>query len=98
MEKENKKEEIQSRREFFKASAKKVLPVLGAMLLLNAPIMAHPKTGVSDCNGSCYTGCYSTCYRTCQNSCQGRCEGTCRETCKGGCHETCSYHCKYNLR
>ena len=35
--KKNQKEEIQSRREFFKNAAKGVLPILGAMLLAGSP-------------------------------------------------------------
>ena len=37
MKKNEKKEELQSRREFFKKAAKGALPILGAILLSGAP-------------------------------------------------------------
>jgi len=36
-------EEIQSRREFFKNAAKKALPILGAVALINMPILTQQR-------------------------------------------------------
>ena len=38
MKKNERNEELQSRREFFKKAAKGALPILGAMVLANAPL------------------------------------------------------------
>jgi len=87
MEEKNKNEEIQSRREFFKQAAKKALPVIGIMALVNVPIYARA-TAIeamgcnNDCKGGCYTGCYGDCKGGCQKCCGG-CDGTCKNTCKG---------------
>lgn len=59
---ENKNEEIQSRREFFKEAAKKTLPVLGAVVLSQIPFS---KAEAAD--EQCWCG----------GSCQGYCNGAC---------------------
>ena len=41
MEEKKQKEELQSRREFFKQAAKKALPVIGAIALASTPIIAN---------------------------------------------------------
>ncbi|MBR5823422.1 MAG: Cys-Xaa-Xaa-Xaa repeat radical SAM target protein [Paludibacteraceae bacterium] len=74
MEEKNKREEIQSRREFFKKAAKAALPVVGAAILSSVPFIdADAATG---CSG-CYTGCWG--------GCQGGCKGSCQYSCKGSC-------------
>ena len=91
MKKESKYEEIQSRREFFKNAAKKALPILGAIVLVNLPTItkaAETKTTNgcscgSSCYGSCSGGCRDGC-EGCSGSCQGRCYG-CSGSCQSGC-------------
>lgn len=93
MENQNKKEEIQSRREFFKNAAKKSLPILGVMALLSNPVIARAvekeTNGCEDCWGKCDGSCYSTCKGTCEGSClkgcKTSCYGTCDSTCTAGC-------------
>lgn len=65
-----KKDEVLSRREFFKKAAKAALPILGAVVLTNLPQIAQGAK--SDVPMGC-TG-------TCKNACRG-----CEYTCTGGC-------------
>ncbi len=97
MEKENKNEGLQSRRDFFKKAAKGVLPVLGAITLLGTPGIVKAVEGASDCSYSCSYGCSNTCRGTCSGGCSGACGGacsySCQNTCKGSCQGRCSYGC-----
>lgn len=81
--KENKKEEVQSRREFFKSAAKKALPILGAIALTQLPFVAksHESKITQDCSVYCAGGCRDTCRDSCQETCRGNCVGTCNERC-----------------
>ena len=63
------KNELQSRREFFKNAAKSTLPVLGLAVLATLPIQ-NPTTGCEGCTGYC-TGCTG-----CGDGCGGSCKGT----------------------
>lgn len=101
---ENKKEEIQSRREFFKEAAKKALPILGVMALINNPVIA--KTVENEPMG-CNYGCLNSCLYGCQNSCNSGCLGTCIGGCSscintcvgmcGGCDVSCLGNCTSSL-
>ncbi len=93
--------ELQSRREFFKKAVKGALPILGAIVLANAPVIAHsaedPPMG---CTGTCYggckngcTSCYTTCSGGCKNSCTS-CYTTCSGSCKNSCFGTCAMSSK----
>lgn len=102
MEKKNRNEELQSRREFFKKAAKGVLPILGAVVLAGTPAIVKAaeespmgcKYGCSTgCYTSCNTGCKSGCYGTCKHACDG-CKYTCDSTCKNSCKESCRYSSK----
>ena len=81
MEENKRKEELQSRRDFFKKAAKAALPVIGAIVLSSAPVFAKADTVELGCTGSCY------------GLCKGGCEG-CKYTCDGGCKNGCT-SCKY---
>ena len=75
-----KKEELQSRREFFKSAAKAALPVLGAVVLANVPTLNSvasetSATGCNVCSGSCYMGCDTGCKSTCIGGCNKNCKG-----------------------
>jgi len=79
MENNKNKEELQSRREFFKSAAKAALPVIGAVVLANLPSIANadPQYGwgcTSACKGSCSGKCTS-CTGSCYGSCMGGCKG-----------------------
>lgn len=92
MKEENKKEEIQSRREFFKNAAKAVLPVVGAVALANVQILAHASnTSSMSCPRACKDSCAADC-----TGCSTCCQGGCKTTCSGTCHNTCSGTCKYH--
>ena len=92
--KASKKEELQSRREFFKSAAKTALPVVGAVLLSNLPILvkATETTSCDGCYYSCYGSCKGSCYGSCE-SCNGRCASDCQNSCLGGCVGTCTGGC-----
>lgn len=89
MEKKNRNEELQSRREFFKKAAKGALPILGAVALANMPLLSKATETEMECNcTSCTASCSGTCTGCsggCQGTCKGGCYGSCSGTCKGGC-------------
>ncbi len=91
MDKKERNEEIQSRREFFKNAAKGALPILGAVLLANAPVIARAADSEAPmgCTGTCTGACYGSC-----KGCSTTCTGTCSHGCKG-CSTTCTGGCKF---
>ena len=91
MDKKERNEEIQSRREFFKNAAKGALPILGAILLANAPVIARAADAEAPmgCTGTCTGACYGSC-KGCSTTCSHGCKG-CSTTCTGGCSH---YACK----
>ena len=93
--KQNKKEELQSRRQFFKKAAKSALPILGAIALANMPVIAKASETASGCTGTCYGTCYGSC-KGCSTTCTGTCSGSCRNTCSTTCTGTCSGSCKHS--
>ena len=97
MEKNEKNEELQNRREFFKKAAKSALPILGAIVLAGAPqILKATEKSPMGCNygcaGACYTQCYG-CLHSCNRMCADSCNFNCKDGCKGGCMGTCSGSC-----
>lgn len=103
MKEKNKKEDLQSRREFFKSAVKAALPVIGAIALANVPMYARAEQSMG-CNDGCTAGCSrvcagcttschaANCYHSCHNSCQTTCTGTCYRTCSGGCSGNSRYN------
>ncbi len=83
MDNEIKKEELQSRREFFKKAAKAALPVVGAVVLSSLPIVKSEAT--TWCTNGCMTGCDGSCNDSCYGSCTGTCNASCRGYCGGNC-------------
>ncbi len=83
--KQNKNEELQSRRQFFKKAAKTALPILGAIALTKIPVLASASESAS---GYCKYGCTAVCSTS---ACQGTCSGGCKYTCEQGCK---NYGCK----
>ena len=82
MEENKRKEELQSRRDFFKKAAKAALPVVGAIVLAGAPsiVKAVEKAPM---------GCNNGCVRTCEGTCKGACSG-CSHSCSGSCMSGCT--------
>ena len=97
MKKNEKNEELQSRREFFKKAAKGALPILGAIALAGAPGVVKAAEEAMDCNYSCSyscsNSCRGTCYGGCSGSCGGACSFSCQNTCEGFCQGRCSGGC-----
>lgn len=90
-----KKNNIQSRREFFKDAAKSVLPVLGAVVLGGVPHLLKAEkapTNCYSCSGSCLSSCTGTCYEYCRGGCKGSCAYTCLGNCSS-CTGCCSGSC-----
>lgn len=85
MKKNERNEELQSRREFFKKAAKGALPILGAMVLANAPVIANAaETSSTTCAG-CNNRCMNFCTTTCHGGCKTHCADNCHSSCKWGC-------------
>ncbi len=97
MEKNKKNEELQSRREFFKKAAKGALPILGAIVLANAPVISQAAEEPMGCGFTCRNGCYTSCMQSCKSSCSGSCDQCCDQSCymqcRNTCHGTCSGGC-----
>lgn len=97
MKKKNCSEELQSRREFFKKAAKGALPILGAIVLTNVPVVVSAaEEDPMGCNDSCYRGCASHCSGRCQTTCNVSCMNHCRDNCGATCKYTCSGKCTNN--
>ena len=69
----NKNNETQNRREFFKEAAKKALPIMGILVLSKTPFHLNAMQS-------------STCA---DKSCTNTCEGNCTKWCNGTCHTSC---------
>ncbi|MGM9655770.1 MAG: Cys-Xaa-Xaa-Xaa repeat radical SAM target protein [Alloprevotella sp.] len=87
--KKQQNEELQSRREFFKKAAKGALPILGAIVLANAPLSSEGALVSSGCNGSCSDICQNSCSGGCYRSCVGSCSRWCKNSCEGHCYGGC---------
>lgn len=85
---ENKKNELQSRREFFKKAAKGALPFLGAIVLANTSLISLAAEGEPM---GCKYGCANTCYTSCSNGCDRLCLQNCFSSCSGGCKSSSKY-------
>lgn len=83
----------QNRRDFFKTSFQKTLPIISLLAIVNIPSVVHGN--VTACtDGSCEGSCSGSCRGTCSGSCTGSCDG-CSGTCKGDCAGQCVTICKY---
>ncbi len=89
--KKERKEEIQSRREFFKKAVKGALPILGAIVLSNVPMSSNALQNESmNCNYNCTAWCADNC----SGGCKGECTTACARTCSGYCNSSCSGTCR----
>lgn len=91
--KKNKKEELQSRRQFFKRAAKGTLPILAATVLASTPFLSQASESAMGCKYGCSGSCYGTCSGTCSGSCHYSCDGTCKGGCGGRCTGSCNVTC-----
>lgn len=91
MKEENKKEEIQSRREFFKEAAKGALPILAFTMLGSTFLTSCKKDDDGHGSGS---GCGSKCTGSCESSCSGDCDGGCSNNCDSLCGGDCWAYCE----
>ena len=78
----NKNNETQNRREFFKEAARKALPIIGAVALMSNPVLTRAAQLEP-------TYCEKGCYATCADNCTGSCRGDCRQSCRTSCSEGC---------
>lgn len=83
--KENKNEELKSRRDFFRNAAKAALPILGAIVLTNPIVSNAAEITATSCRSTCSGVCSSNCHYTCTGTCRTTCERTCSGTCEGTC-------------
>lgn len=91
----NTHKDILSRREFFKSSAKKVIPIFGVVALGGLPFLSScekdPITNPSSCSD-----CSAICASSCQDSCTGNLTSSCSEcatTCSSSCSTSCTSTC-----
>ena len=110
MEKNNKNEELQSRREFFKRAAKGALPIIGAIAMMNLPMFSRASdekitsSGCDNCSyacgGSCASGCSLQCRQGCKTSCALNCNSQSSSnpcgSCYNACYSSCSGGCRGN--
>ncbi len=92
--KENKNEELKSRRDFFRNAAKAALPILGA-IALSSPLIsqaAETAMGCGSCRGGC-TSCVAGCLDNCARSCT-----QCSNGCARGCHANCYTGCNGKVK
>ncbi len=99
--KNNKKDEIISRRKFFKRAAGMVIPAIALTVLPSAltsceidepypgDIPGGGSSGCSQCKGGCGGGCTSNCGVSCGSKCTGSCGGDCTVNCSSMCKYTC---------
>lgn len=95
MEKNKKKEELQTRRMFFKKAAKSAIPILVAIAFTQMPFLsnAHDSKRAMGCSyNSCSGGCASSCYKSCSGGCHKTCKDRCDNTCTG-CDRSCQGYC-----
>jgi len=78
--KEIQDDELLSRREFFKKSAKKALPIM-AVVAFGPTLLTSCDTDDEDEPSGGGSGC--------SGSCKGKCDATCRYKCTGGCKTGC---------
>ena len=85
--------ETYNRRNFFKKSARLVLPILGLIAGASWETFAQSNR-VTNCPGDCNATCKGLCAVGCDNGCIGTCRfmcgDACTSTCANSCHSSCS--------
>ncbi len=94
MKKIKQKEDLKSRRDFFKIAAKGVLPIFGLTILGQTILTSCDKlddiTGCSDCSGGCEVSCENECGGTCKSGCYTGCSSGCKSGCIRYCSSVCT--------
>lgn len=93
MKQKDNKNEVQTRREFFKKAAKEVLPIISILSISCFPIQLSAESPVNSCKDDCFYVC-GGCSRSCYEECEGQCKDGCFRTCTGRCDSTCQGNCK----
>ena len=102
--------ELMNRRQFFKKTAREMLPMLGAFVAAPTVIMStltscgkeDDSIGCPDCSSSCSSTCYSTCKGTesgngcsdCSSSCSVSSTSSTCSSCANDCSSSCKDACK----
>ena len=91
MNKNEKNEELQSRREFFKNAAKGALPILAFSVLGSSFLTScgEDDKKSSSSSSSSSSDCGKSCKGGCDSSCSGSCDEDCTDICAFGCSGTC---------
>lgn len=101
-----KKDEVLSRRSFFKKAAGMIIPMLGAVVFSGIPSLStavnkkieNYNSSPMNCNGSCSGSCSGDCSGSCSSGCSGgcgvACSGYCDNSCGYGCNSSCKGSCK----
>lgn len=98
-----KKDDLISRRDFFRKAKSKAIPILAiafaSLPLLKVTAKAKAPSGcyMGTCMGTCFTACVMSCTGSCLNacytSCVSQCAMMCNGNCRGGCNDTCAQGC-----
>ena len=93
------KEELQTRREFFKKAAKGALPIIAGIVLSAMPQVINATSRIAmgcelGCHGGCERGCGGKCKGSCEGGCNSKCAVSCYRSCKDTCQGTCLGSCK----
>lgn len=87
------KRNLISRRDFFRNSSGKVLPIL--VMLISKPLFALTSEVIHfSCEGNCEAMCKSSCANECSHGCTDMCTNTCIGKCSSVCAYTCTHGCK----
>ena len=92
MSKKTRKEELQTRREFFKNAAKCTLPIIAGIIITTMPQVTNATKTIMGCELGCYSSCLKSCKERCQG-CQGGCNTHCAVSCDKKCNTICSDNC-----
>ncbi len=84
------KENIISRRNFFKRSASLVLPALAMVTIPSILTSCEIEEDFPEIPSGCKSGCSGKCSGICGAACQNDCSGSCAHGCKGNCKGSCS--------
>ncbi len=99
---ENQRENLINRRNFFRKSANRILPLLSGIFLGSIPANIIKATTQycpsceNDCKDTCFQVCRMTCFSSCQDRCRGGCADACAITCRYGCKGTCDLSCNWS--
>lgn len=84
------KENIISRRNFFKRSVSMVLPALAMVTMPSILTSCEIEEDFPETSTGCKSGCSGKCSGICGAVCQNNCSGSCAYGCKGNCKGSCS--------